>query len=199
VKISLIRFLGIARFHTTRLTPDGKSTRITRLRPQDTITPTPTRRKSCGTQLALCLRSSPQTQHRIRARSPVASQAQSPGICRKERKVTPGSPFAAPGPMDGVGSLGCRQNGARQRRTDGWRSRPVSLVLAVNELGFCHRYYGLLRLPNARPEFLRVVRSSLGTCHLRIYVARDRPGGVAALSSGSFDVAVNSHGVATPY
>ena len=29
VKVSLIRFLGAARFHTARLTPDGKSTRIT--------------------------------------------------------------------------------------------------------------------------------------------------------------------------
>jgi len=113
--------------------------------------------------------------------------------------VTPGFPFAGPGPTDGVGSLGCRQNLARQRRTDGWPSRSASFVFAVSELAFCHRYYGLLRLPNARPEFLRVVRSSLGTCHLRVYYPMDRPGGVAALSSGSFGIAVNSHGVATPH
>ena len=33
MKVSLIRFLETARFHTARLSPDGKTARITRLRP----------------------------------------------------------------------------------------------------------------------------------------------------------------------
>jgi len=41
VKVSLIRFLGTACFHTVRLTPAGKTTRITRLRPQDITPPDP--------------------------------------------------------------------------------------------------------------------------------------------------------------
>ena len=42
-------------------------------------------------------------------------------------------------------------------------------VLAVGEFPFGHRYYGLLRLPNAHPRFLRGARSSPGTCRLRIF------------------------------
>ena len=83
--------------------------------------------------------------------------------------------------MDGGGSLPFRQIGTRQGRTGGGRSLPASRVLAVGEFPIGHRYYGLLRLPNAYPRFLRGARSSPGTCRLRVF-RMDRPGGAAGLS-----------------
>ena len=119
--------------------------------------------------VVLCLRSLPPVRHRFRAQSPGPSQAQSLDICREARKVTPGFPLAGTGPMDGVGSLPLRQSGTRQGRTGGGRSRPACCILAVGEFPVGHRYYGLLRLPNAHPRFLRGARSSPGTCRLRVF------------------------------
>ena len=137
----------------------------------------------CRTYVVLCLRFLPRVRHRFRAHSPGPSQAQGLDICREARKVTPGFPFAGTGPMDGVGSLPFRQLGTRQGRTGGGRSLPACCILAVGEFPFCHRYYGLLRLPNAYPRFLRGARSSPGTCRLRLFVhTRDRPGGASSLS-----------------
>jgi len=97
--------------------------------------------------------------------------------------VTPGFPLAGTGPMDGVGSLPFQQIGTRQGRTGGGRSLPACCILAVGEVPVGHRYYGLLRLPNAYPRFLRGARSSPGTCRLRLFVhTRDRPGGASSLS-----------------
>ena len=99
--------------------------------------------------------------------------------------------------MDGVGSLPFRLTGTRQGRTGGGRSLPACCVLAVGEFPVGHRYYGLLRLPNAHPRFLRGARSSPGTCRLRVFWngSTRRSGG--PFPGGSFDNAVDSRGGAS--
>ncbi len=69
-------------------------------------------------------------------------------------EVTPGFSFATPGPAVGVSSLAFRIDNLR-----GWTIELAWLdrlfLRAFCESVSIHRYYDQLRLPNARPRFLR--------------------------------------------
>ncbi len=99
-------------------------------------------------------------------------------------EVTPGFSFARPGPMDGVGSLASRIDSYRHGGTLERAGLDCLCVRVWSESLSIHRYYDQLRLPNARPRFLRRTGSSPRTCRLRVCCPMDRPGGAAGLSGG---------------
>ena len=140
-------------------------------------TPQPASHVSIRTQSCTALRRCvPRGWRRVRARSPSRLHGGA--------QVTPGFPFARPGPTDGVGSLASRPDRSPRRRT-ARPARPGGVFVGTQgERDACHRYYGLLRLPNALPRFLCGVRSSPRTCRLRVD-SQDRPGGAAGLSWGA--------------
>src|SRR5918999_3374527 len=88
-----------------------------------------------------------------RARSPWPDQ--SPGRSRLGSEMTPGFPFAAPGPTDGVGSLAYRSTPLPRIRALGLARLWAMLGCGWYGRHVDPRYYGPLRLPNAHPEVLR--------------------------------------------
>ncbi len=97
---------------------------------------------------------------------------------------TPGFPCAAPGPLDGVGSLACRPLCFP-------RARLPRLVVPGGVLGrvccgtrCCHRSDAPRRRPHAPPECLRVPACP-SVPVVPALCALDRPGGAAGLAGGS--------------
>jgi hypothetical protein len=127
----------------------------------------------------LCLRSEPFQAQRDRDRA----RRLWPIACRGAA-MTPGCACAAPGPMDGVGSLASRPRCLP-------RARLPTLAVPGGVLGRvgcgsprCHRSSAPRRLPHAHPECLRVPACpSVPVVPALCWMAR--PGGAAGLAGGS--------------
>jgi hypothetical protein len=172
VKLSLIRFFGIARFHTIRLQARPRNPRHTspsavraaRLRCDAS--------HRCGGGAGLGVPAASAVVRRWHPASPSLNQ-----VPRTELVPwLPDTPVPrADVPPGRLGPAGI---------SSGFRGG----------CGARHRYYGRLRLPNARPRFLCYPARPLVPV-VSAFNAQDRPGGASGISSWSFDIAVDSYGL----
>src|SRR4029453_8238964 len=127
----------------------------------------------------LCLRSDPFQSQRDghRARSPLA-------LSCLGAEMTPGVACAAPGPMDGVGSLASQHRRLLRARLPRLAVPRGVLVRVCHGNRRCPRSYAPLRLPHAPPKFLRVPACP-SVPVVPAFWWMDRPGGAAGLSGGA--------------
>ena len=169
MRLSLIRFLGAARFHTARWPDDSDHPR----HPSP-----PALRHDAYVAIRSCRTGWASGSESLAPVLPwCGDDARRRLRCTRShgRHWFPGFP-ASPPPA----RTSFQAGGARRCSRVRLHGRPC-----------CHRYYAPLRLPNAHPEVLRVPACPAVPV-VPAFCERDRPGGAAGLSCGSFGHAVDS-------